>query len=70
MYVGTVDEEHDFYSYECRGDSLNIKKILTGNKNCRWVTTTDSLHTVLCDTEFVVRKPISIAQLKINNKFE
>ena len=70
MYVGTVDEEHDFYTYESRGDSLYIKKILTGNKNCRWVTTKDSLQTVLCDTEVVVRKPITIAQLKTNNKFE
>ena len=70
MYIGTVDEEHDFYTYNCKDDSLYIGKVLTGNKNCRWVTTKDSLKTVLCDTEFIVRKPVSIALLKANNKFE
>lgn len=60
MYVGTVDEEHEYYTYQCRGDSLYIKKFLTGNKNCRWETIQDSLKTVICDTEFVVKKPISI----------
>jgi hypothetical protein len=70
IYIGTVDEEHDYYTYQCRGDSLYIKNVLTGNKNCRWEIVQDTLKTVICDTEFVVKKPISIAQLKTNGKFE
>jgi hypothetical protein len=70
MFVGTVDEEHDYYTYQCQGDSLYIKKILTGERNCRWVTIHDSLKTVICDTEFLIKKPISITQLKTNSKFE
>ncbi len=70
IYIGTVDEEHDYYTYQCRGDSLYIKKVLTGNKNCRWEIVQDSLKTLICDTEFVVKKPISLTQLKTKGKFE
>ena len=63
MYVGTVDEEHDYYSYQCQQDSIYIKKVKPSEKNCRWVTLKDSQKTVLCDTEYVKRKPISLTQL-------
>jgi hypothetical protein len=69
IYVGTLDEEHDFFTYECRNDTLYIKKILTGDKNCRWVII-DGRQRVRCDTEFIVRDPISMRQLKIDKKFE
>jgi len=70
MFVGTVDEEHDYFTYQYQSDSIYIKKILTGNKNCRWVTTKDSLQTVLCDTEQITRKPISLMQLMTKKEFE
>ena len=70
LYIGTVDQEHDYYTYQCRGDSLYIKKVLTGNKNCRWEIVQDSLQTVVCDTEFIIKEPISLTQLKTIGKFE
>lgn len=70
MYVGTVDEEHDFYKYKIQDDSLYITKILTGNKNCRLEITKDGLQNFLCDTEFVARKPISILKLKTTKRFD
>ena len=70
MYVGTVDEEHDYYTYDCNNDTVQIQMVMPSNKNCRWVTLKDSMKTVLCDTEYIVRKPISLLQLKSKNKFE
>lgn len=70
MNVGTVDAEHDYYTYECKGDTLLIKKVMPTSKNCRWVILEDGMKTVLCDTEYVIRKPISLTQLKEMKKYE
>ena len=70
MYVGTVDEEHDYYIFQCQQDSIYIKKVKPSEKNCRWVTTEDGLKTVLCDTLYERRKPISLAQLRAEKNLE
>lgn len=70
IFVGEFDSEHDHFTYECNGDSIYITKVLTGNKNCRWVTTKDGFQTVLCDSEYISRKPISLTQLKKERKFD
>ena len=64
MFVGTVDEEHDYFHYTVDGDRLYITKIGTGNKNCRWVDTKNGLKTVLCDTEILIKKELNLAKIK------
>ena len=70
IYIGTVDEEHDYYLYECRNDSIYIKKVKPSDKNCRWVILKDSMKTVLCDTVYINRRPISLSTLKTKHAYK
>lgn len=70
MYVGSYDNEHDYFTYECSNDSIYILKIQTGNTNCHWVTLSNGKQTVQCDIDTIERKTVSLSQLKKLHKFE
>ena len=70
LFVDRWDEEHEIIRYTCLSDSIIIVKTENGSKNCRTVTLTSGLTTVLCETDTISRKTYSISQLKEKHKFE
>jgi hypothetical protein len=69
-FIGEVDLEHDYFKYIIKNGNIEVKKIKTGEKNCRWVTTESGHRTVLCDEEVIDIKSININHLKREGKFE
>jgi hypothetical protein len=69
-YIGEIDLEHDYFIYVINKERIQVKKVSTGNKNCRWVITNDGHQTILCDTEVVDLKSLNLSMLKQVNKKE
>jgi len=61
--VGDYDEEHERFSYECKGDSIRIVKQRWGD-DARWVTLPNGQQAVESDTKFVVDTTISRSALR------
>lgn len=70
IYIGRFDNEHEFFKYQCRQDSVYILKIGTGNTNCKWVTLPDGSQTVQCDIDTLERKTIRLYELRKKRKWD
>ena|SRR5579863_124498 len=58
-YIGTFDEEHERYAYDCKGDSIYIKKFGHGNGPI-----SDTIETLL------EQKVVDLRDLKARHKFD
>ena len=69
-YIGDWDNEHETYSYSCKGDSIYIIKTVRGNKWARWDTTANGMRTVISNLDTIENFALSIPQLKTQNNFK
>jgi hypothetical protein len=67
--IGTFDEEHESYVYECKGDSIFILKKQTGKNNCRWIII-NGKKTVRCDVDTVGMQIYSLSELRQRKIFD
>ena len=65
-----IDLEHEYFQYECKGDSIHLIDVRTGNKNCRDYFDEAGRKGVKCDEDTIERRTIIISQLKKNHKFD
>ena len=70
LYVGRWDNEHEYFAYSCKGDSIYIHKVNTSDKNCRELTLQDGTRTVRCDIDTIERRVFSLNQLKEKHRIE
>lgn len=68
-YIGDFDNEHENYSYGCKGDSVYIMKTVSGN---RWArdTIVDGKMTVVSNFDTIENLTFSISQLKKLDNFK
>jgi len=65
-HIGDWDEEHENYSYSCKGDSVFIMKTVEGNRWARWDSTT---RTVISNFDTIQTLKFSISELKKLNNY-
>ncbi|WP_310396594.1 hypothetical protein [Hymenobacter sp.] len=68
--VGTVDAEHEDFVYTCRGDTIQVVKLVHGVKNCHWVTVPGGQQSLHCDTDTIESKTYSVQALRRNEAIE
>ena len=66
-HIGDWDEEHENYSYSCKGDSVYIMKTVSGNRWAKWDSTA---KTVISNFDTIQNLTFSISQLKKENNYK
>ena len=69
-YIGKYDEEHENYSYTCKGDSVYIMKTVRGNRWAKWDTAANGTMTVISNFDTIQNLMFSITQLKKLDNFK
>ena len=63
-YIGDWDDEHENYSYSCKGDSIYIMKTVEGNRWAKADTTPSGQFTVISNLDTIQNLVFSLSQLK------
>jgi hypothetical protein len=69
-YIGDWDEEHERYSYTCKGDSIYVLKMVSGNRWTKWDTTADGKRTVVSNSDTTETLNFSLQQLRSEKNFK
>jgi hypothetical protein len=72
MYVGKWDDEHENYSYICKGDSIEIEKFAENEEGLSWQTDSSNGSTYLKgdSMKMIETKTYNILDLKKSKIFE
>ncbi len=68
-YIGDWDEEHEEYLYNCKGDSIYIKKIVSGNRWAKWDTAANGMISLKCNLDTIQNLTFSLSKLKMLDNF-
>jgi hypothetical protein len=68
-YIGDCDEEHDWYSYTCSRDSINILKRVKGNRWAKWDTASNGTISLKTNLDMLENYNLSLSDLKKLNNY-